>query len=104
MNVVVPGIDDSKPATPIQGHPTEPDAQQPAAKGKAKSKAKAKSKPAKAAKREPTALQTLENKSKEILTHLQWSSQVMEKWLVQGMPFPVNGDGLRHSWRITTRP
>ena len=92
MNVVVPGIDDSKPATPCTGHPTEPDAQQPTAKGKAKSKAKAKSKPAKAAKREPTALQTLENKSKEILTHLQWSSQVMEK-------MAGSGDAIPSEWR-----
>ena len=94
MTVVVPGIEESKPATP-QGKtpdPAEPDAKQPAAKSKAKAKAKSKSKPAKAAKREPTSLQGLENKSKEILTHLQWSSQVMEK-------MAGAGDAIPSEWR-----
>jgi hypothetical protein len=95
MNIVVPGIEESKPATPCQGKtpdPAEPEAPVPKGKAKAKAKAKSKSKPAKAAKREPTAMQGLENKSKEILTHLQWSSQVMEK-------MAGSGDAIPSEWR-----
>lgn len=98
MNVVVPGL--SSPTTPAastSGTPTPPNtetAEKPR-KGKKKKTDEDEDQPkAKRTKKEASKEQQAEKAAKEILSHLQWSAQVMEKCAGAG-------DELPSEWRWT---